>query len=405
MLRIGLIWANPYSRNLGVGALAYSSLALLRDVCRDNGISADFTLIGSSGQKFDKVEVNNEVIKFRNILGNDHQKWRSILKLAILPRKYHTTSILSLDIVFDISEGDSFTDIYGENRFQKFINSKIFFNLFRTSQVLLPQTIGPFKSSANEKKAFEVMRKMEMVISRDRESFEYTSSFLPSSQIMEAIDVAFYLGFKRQHFEDGFQHVGINVSALLWNGGYTRKNQFNLKCDYPSLIKDAVEHFYTQPGVKVHFISHVISRRNSVEDDFTVASHFHQMCPGSVLAPAFKTPVEAKDYISGMDFFFGSRMHACIAAFSSGVPVFPLAYSRKFSGLFCETLSYEWLGDCQHQENETILTSLKKAYGCKQQMATEIRKVNSGVVSERLALLKNQLTKSILNGKPAYAEG
>ena len=27
-------------------------------------------------------------------------------------------------------------------------------------------------------------------------------------------------------------------------------------------------------------------------------------------------------------------MHACIAAFSAGTPVLPVAYSRKFSGLF-----------------------------------------------------------------------
>ena len=62
--------------------------------------------------------------------------------------------------------------------------------------------------------------------------------------------------------------------------------------------------------------------------------------PRAIVAPAFRTPVEAKSYIAGMDFFAGARMHACIAAVSSGVPVYPLAYSRKFNGLFVETLGY-----------------------------------------------------------------
>ena len=33
-------------------------------------------------------------------------------------------------------------------------------------------------------------------------------------------------------------------------------------------------------------------------------------------------------------------MHACIGAFSAGVPVIPIAYSRKFIGLFGGVLEY-----------------------------------------------------------------
>src|SRR4030042_4682892 len=40
-------------------------------------------------------------------------------------------------------------------------------------------------------------------------------------------------------------------------------------------------------------------------------------------------------YIIGLcDFFIGSRMHACIAALSQGIPAVGIAYSRKFSGVF-----------------------------------------------------------------------
>ena len=35
-------------------------------------------------------------------------------------------------------------------------------------------------------------------------------------------------------------------------------------------------------------------------------------------------------------------MHACIGAFSSGTPVVPIAYSRKFGGLF-GLLGYSWM--------------------------------------------------------------
>jgi polysaccharide pyruvyl transferase WcaK-like protein len=52
--------------------------------------------------------------------------------------------------------------------------------------------------------------------------------------------------------------------------------------------------------------------------------------------------MEAKSYISGMDLFIGARMHATIAAISSGVPVIPFSYSRKFEGLF-SSLGYPYV--------------------------------------------------------------
>jgi len=72
-------------------------------------------------------------------------------------------------------------------------------------------------------------------------------------------------------------------------------------------------------------VSHVISERFVVEDDYRIAQKLAEEFPGTIVAPRFRNSSEAKSYISGLDFFCGSRMHACIAAFSSGVPVVPVA--------------------------------------------------------------------------------
>ena len=47
-----------------------------------------------------------------------------------------------------------------------------------------------------------------------------------------------------------------------------------------------------------------------------------------------------------MDIFSGARMHSTIGAISSGVPVIPVAYSRKFNGLY-NTLEYPYLIDAK----------------------------------------------------------
>jgi polysaccharide pyruvyl transferase WcaK-like protein len=53
-------------------------------------------------------------------------------------------------------------------------------------------------------------------------------------------------------------------------------------------------------------------------------------------------------------------MHACIAAFSSGVPVIPMAYSRKFNGLF-GTLGYEHVADCKKESGEMVVKRIMEA--------------------------------------------
>ncbi|MBK7050721.1 MAG: hypothetical protein IPH54_08030 [Rhodoferax sp.] len=62
-----------------------------------------------------------------------------------------------------------------------------------------------------------------------------------------------------------------------------------------------------------------------------------------------------------MNFFTGARMHVYIAAFSSGVPVVPMAYSRKFNGLF-GTLGYVEIADCRRETTETVIENIMGGY-------------------------------------------
>lgn len=396
--KIGIVWANPYNLNLGVGALAYSSLSLLNDVCRDNNIDAEFYFFGSSRDDSDSVEIGDSLIHFHNIKGFDFYNWKVIIKRIFFPRKLQLSSLKSFDIVFDIAEGDSFTDIYGEARFWKILNSKRYFNRLGKRQVLLPQTIGPFNDRKHESEAFKVMKSLTRVISRDNKSFEYTKKFLGLDKINETIDVAFYMPFRKTMHggTDGSIHVGVNVSGLLWNGGYTRNNQFGMKSDYRKIIEDTVQYFTSMENVTLHIVSHVIPLDRAVEDDYAVAKQIQTRYPQVVVSPRFSDPIEAKSYISGLDFFTGARMHACIAAFSSGVPVYPMAYSRKFNGLFEDTLQYKWMGDCVNCDTETVVDGVKKAFENRQILKQEIDSAEQKIIAPRIVRLKGILSNVLL---------
>lgn len=393
--KIAIVWANPYSKNLGVAALAYSSLALLNDVVEENNLSAEFTFFGSSLSKSDQIAINSKVIQFNNIPGLDFFSWKSIAKIIISPGKYQLQRIYDFEYIFDIAEGDSFTDIYGNERFNRILNTKRFFSLLKKKQLLLPQTIGPFKTQKHEDAAFTTMKRLSSVISRDKQSYDYTLRFLPKERLAETIDVAFYMPFEKASLNNGMINVGINISGLLWNGGYTKNNQFEMMANYKELIRKTLIFFAEQENVQVHLVSHVIGIDYSVENDFYVAEELAREFPKVILSPRFETPIEAKNYISGLDFFTGARMHACIAAFSTGVPVFPMAYSRKFNGLFEETLQYSWMGDCINENDDIIFERLKESFLRREQLQLEIETATRKIIKPRLQLIKDILLKSL----------
>ena len=396
-MKIGIVWANPYNKNMGVAALAYSALTLIDDVVKEKGVdSYDITFVGSSKATKDSLIIGDKKIVFDNVLGRDFLGWKSFVKFFIFPKKFDRKKLLDFDVLFDMGEGDSFSDIYGIDRFRRILSSKLFFNFFGKTQVLLPQTIGPFSNKKNEKKAFSIMSKIEVVMSRDQQSYDYSAQFLNKEKISETIDIAFYLPFKSVSFDKSKINVGINVSGLLWNGGYTKDNQFNLKTDYRKLIESIIEYFLKNDQIQVHLVSHVVpGEQQVVEDDYFVALELQEKFPSVVVPSRFETPIEAKSYIGGLDFFTGARMHSCIAAFSAGVPVCPMAYSRKFNGLFDKTLQYPWMGDCVNETEDVVFDAIVNSFEKRKKIKIQIDDILNTIVKPRLKLLKSIIAKTI----------
>ena len=92
-----------------------------------------------------------------------------------------------------------------------------------------------------------------------------------------------------------------------------------------------------------------------------------------------------------MDFFMGARMHSTIAAFSSEVPVFPMAYSRKFNGLFTDTLQYPYMADMKMQSNAEILANIKKCYEQKEKLKEIEHERMRTTVEKRRVLMEKRL--------------
>lgn len=388
MKEINIIIANApmYNGNRGCVALSISSMYIIDDILTKVGYSYKFYLPQSGHSEFKEYEVKigTRTIKYSAIPDISSS---SLIKRLIKFNKY--LSVIEIyktaDLIFDLGQGDSFADIYGKARFDWIFAQYKLGRKYNKPYCILPQTIGPFDSPQIRTQAIRGINWAKYIMVRDKQSADYVKKLIPSCNVIEVIDVAFFLPYKKKIFDSSFIHIGLNISALLWHGGYTRNNQFGLKCDYPKLIKEIIKYFLDMKKVKVHLIPHVVNGERHIENDYEVS---YDLCeefnnPNLVLAPLFLDPVVAKSYIAGMDLFMGARMHSTIAAFSSGVPVIPMAYSRKFNGLFSDTLQYPFVMDMKSHVTEKILSSIKELYVQKNQLREIVEERMQTIVSER----------------------
>lgn len=383
--------------NRGCVALSLSIMYLIDKLLNKSNIphvfylpDSGFRLTGNHTFHCGGVE-----LKYKSCQNISFYNKRNALENMIRPRQYFSSRKIykDADFILDIGQGDSFADIYGEKRFKWIYSEYKLAKKFNIPLCILPQTIGPFNDAGLRKKAMGAVRSAKCVMVRDKQSADYVKSLLPNLDVTEIIDVAFFMPYEKKEFNKEYIHVGLNISALLWNGGYTMDNQFGLKSNYQCLIRGIVEYFLSKKDVKLHLIPHVVGGERGLENDYAVAYDiYEEYCNENlILAPLFFDPIVAKNYIAGMDFFMGARMHSAIAAFSSEVAVYPMAYSRKFNGLFLETLDYPIMGDMKVKDERDILLDIKKAYFQRAELKNIIRNRMATVVAERYNLLMENL--------------
>ncbi|ENG2553022.1 TPA: polysaccharide pyruvyl transferase family protein [Citrobacter farmeri] len=357
-IKVCLAWHNINSNNYGVSALAIAQVALLVEAAKRANVNVEIETLGTpfvneltikeEVEKRLKVKLTHNDFSLKNLV-------RSLTKLDFsvfsLFRKY--------DIVMDIGEGDSFTDIYGIKRFIIVSLTKYLALRAKKKLILSPQTIGPFNKKISYFVSRYLMSKCDAVFSRDYKTTQFVRAM--GIECVEVSDVAFTLPY--DSLPKIINSVGINISGLLWNGGYSGNNQFGLTVDYQKFVKEAIENFRTR-GKSVHLVAHVIADHLPVEDDYRICVQIKKMFSddeGVILGPKFTSPIQAKSYISQLEFFTGSRMHATIGSLSAGVITVPIAYSRKFSGVF-GSLDYPFTLDAYSLDTEGLLSQLFEYY-------------------------------------------
>lgn len=398
-ITIGILGAPINNGNMGCLALTYSLLVMLEDISNDLGMKFVY-------YDFEGVEDSEKTRRLCQNLNIEENRIRSIniypveslLGFCHRPHKVFSTisALNECHFFIDMTQGDSFADIYGDSVFNKNANGKLLVeNMLKKPLILGPQTYGPYKKDNNKNKAKRAIDAAALVIARDDTSAKYIKSFT-DKQVHSTTDLAFRLPYRKSDNKsaEGKEHsilkVGVNVSGLLSKNKFeSTPMEIKLKTDYDDYINGLLS-WLLDNDYEVDLIPHVVP---DFECNKIVSRKFPQV--GQV--EMYQNPVDIKSRISEYDIFIGARMHATIGAFSSGVATIPTAYSRKFNGLY-ESLDYPHIVDLLNDSTERNLEKTKeyiKQYK-KLKFAAQksMDKVNSlGKETERL--LKEQVLRLI----------
>lgn len=322
------------------------------------------------------------------------------LRRKFLARNHCLDRLCNAAFVGSIAGGDSFSDIYGFERFIYMALPQILILLLGKPLVLLPQTYGPFDRGFVRFMARWIVRRASLVFSRDEAGLQVVRGLL--GQDTRHARFAYDLGFAlepaapddsvldqlNQFTASSRPLVGLNISGLLHAGGYTRDNMFGLKSDYREMLHALVRSFIVEHNADVLLVPHVFGE--DMESDLaacqTVFERLECEYQGRLhFFPRQFDQRRIKFIIGQCDFFLGSRMHACIAALSQCVPAVGLAYSQKFAGVLDAIGGGAAVVDLRRADLDEILRAVGGAFA------------NREILRNQLESRMPEIKKSVLN--------
>jgi polysaccharide pyruvyl transferase WcaK-like protein len=424
-LKILLLGASFDTANMGVGALASGAMRCLLGYGRDTqvrlldyGTEKIVHTVDSDGHALSipvvcmrfsrKLYLGNNIAVLLLLTAVSRLLPTHNLRKSLLTKNRCLREICEADLVAAISGGDSFSDIYGLARFLYVSLPQLLVLLLGKKLVLLPQTLGPFSGWLARHIAQVILRRAAVVYSRDssgvdqlkrllgknfdanRHRFCYDVGFLVEPRRPSKVEI---LGLDRS-FGDNRPVIGLNISGLLWSGGYSSTNMFGLQLDYRRLIYEMIDHLITTKDAYILLIPHVFGqagRENDVSPCQQIVRELGSEFNGRLgMVRGDLDQCEVKSVIGSCHFFIGSRMHACIAALSQEVPAVAIAYSDKFVGVL-ETLGVPTLvADARKLDIPQVLEKIDEAYDSRAAIASHLASTIPDVKKTVLNLCGNR---------------
>lgn len=373
---ISLLGTDFSSSNRGCGALGYAALEMLNSVCMENGERLEVYAFLYRINPMPQISDENITMHYVVIKPKKLSFWRDSAKI-----------FNRCDFVLDFTGGDSFSDIYGMKRFCLNSAMKQLAIWCKTQFVMAPQTIGPFENKFAIAWAKHILKKSDLCFVRDTMSEEYVKNTFGVTPLVTT-DVAFALPYEKAAPKENEKiRIGFNPSGLLWEGTKEFCVAKHITVDYTEYVKRVLTELCNDDRYEVFLIPHTFSRDlRYCENDLKACLEIKKLLPATEILCDFETPMEAKQIVSSMDVFIGARMHATIAAFSTGVVTIPVSYSRKFEGLY-QDLAYPYAISATRMDTEEAIRETLEWIEKREQLLERVKAASETIKTRQQVLL------------------
>lgn len=376
------------SGDLGVVAASTALVGLVREHCPEARIVLMIEHPSGESQtaRFGEREILVEVVPGR--LDPRRPLWNHLLIVPLLAlahrirarwalperrpsRSPWVDTLQQATWVGDLQGGDGFTDEHGVWNFVAGTLPTLAAIAAGRSPYLLPQSYGPHQSALGMRWARFIARRCRGLFARDLAGVQVAISLagrFPAPPVEFCPDLAFVLPLAplpadaiTPALPDGVPVFGLNVHGGRYTEGFSRKPSAALRLDYAGFIPEVARALLeSEPNAHVLMVPYTAVPAGHPENDVEACEHVAATLPDALRARVhgvhgLREPSQINAAIARCDFFVGSRLHACIAALSQGVPCVAVADNWRFEGVFASAGMQGSVVDARYDEAVSAL--------------------------------------------------
>jgi colanic acid/amylovoran biosynthesis protein len=411
MTKMYLVGAN-YSLNKGWAAMVLSAVEALRIEIPNIQFTLESFLPEMDSKTYENVEVVETILTSK--LRATFLLFRCMLYALFRRMGLNASFLVDSQELKRYIDSDLVLNLGGDPLCQPFQTTSLTFALRRniaafaaTCYVLLfgillgkpvviyAQSVGPFGIFKPMLKL--ILNRMALISLREKGSVEYLQEMGVKAPIYLTADSAFLLNSKAEvkiPSKDRGPIIGISVSheAVIhyYKSGKKR---------FIEMMARVVDYLVENLDATVVFIPHSTGPRD-FEDDRLIAKEIHALVRNAAKVVTIDDdygPNELKGIINQCTLFVGMRMHANIAALSSGVPTIAIAHSYKTYRIMEMLGEEKWVCHIRTLNYEMLASNINNMLKKRDEIATNLRpKVR---VAQELASLNAKLVKELLETK------